>query len=111
VNDSNYQKSFLGLPQGGIISPLLSNLYLHQFDIFMNHLIEKYSTFDKRVSKHNPLYSQLKKKIAKLSQIPNKNKEVREELAQLNAQFMKTPSMMRDSTTGTRVYYNRYADD
>jgi len=29
--------------EGGVLSPLLSNIYLHEFDIFMNSLIEKYS--------------------------------------------------------------------
>jgi retron-type reverse transcriptase len=74
----------LGVPQGGIISPVLSNIYLHEFDKFMEKLCQKYSDFSKRVSRHNPLYNKLKKE---------------ENLVILS----KTPSMVRDKTTGTRV--------
>lgn len=32
----------LGTPQGGILSPLLSNIYLHEFDMFMERLMEEF---------------------------------------------------------------------
>lgn len=32
MNDGNYQESNAGSPQGGVISPLLANIYLHYFD-------------------------------------------------------------------------------
>ena len=32
MNDGNYQESDTGSPQGGVISPLLANIYLHYFD-------------------------------------------------------------------------------
>jgi len=31
------------MPQGGVLSPLLSNIYLHEFDLFMKDLMEKYT--------------------------------------------------------------------
>ena len=39
---TQFKHSILGLPQGGIISPLLSNLYLTPFDNFMSELSNKY---------------------------------------------------------------------
>lgn len=32
MDDGNYQKSILGTPQGGILSPLLANIYLNELD-------------------------------------------------------------------------------
>jgi retron-type reverse transcriptase len=43
VNDGKFTKSHLGMPQGGVLSPLLSNIYLHEFDLFMKDLMEKYT--------------------------------------------------------------------
>lgn len=79
-------KNNLGVPQGGIISPILSNIYLHEFDKFMEEIISKYSTPGELVSWHNPVYAG-------------------------NEDLKKEPSMIRDETTGTRVRYNRYADN
>ena len=36
LEDGHYSESTLGAPQGGVISPLLSNIYLNYFDIYWN---------------------------------------------------------------------------
>lgn len=112
VNNGKYEESNLGVPQGGILSPLLSNIYLHEFDEFMEDIIKKYSN-DRRVSKANPEYLKLKRKISKLDKL--KLKEMDEitwrTLKNLRKQLEKLPSAIRTEETGTRIYYNRYADD
>jgi group II intron reverse transcriptase/maturase len=111
VNDGKFTRTNLGVPQGGVLSPLLSNIYLHEFDIFMNSLIEKYSNWDKRVSKANPTYIRQRKIISRLEEIEDPEEATKKVLLDLKASFIKTPSVIRDDSTATRLYYNRYADD
>jgi retron-type reverse transcriptase len=93
VNDGQYAKS----EKGGVLSPLLSNLYLHDFDVFMDKLCDIYTT-DTKVSKVNPEYSRIKRLIGRSTK-------------EAKALLLKIPLNIRDDTTGTRVYYNRYADN
>lgn len=113
VNDGKYEKSFLGVPQGGVVSPLLSNLYLHELDLFMEEIIKKYSTPEKRVSMHNPRYARLTKQIKTLVGLSKAKRDAEQKLESktLQDELRRTPSMIRTPNTGTRVYYNRYADD
>lgn len=36
LEDNRYSESTVGVPQGGVVSPLLSNIYLNYFDIYWN---------------------------------------------------------------------------
>lgn len=115
VNDGNFVKNNIGVPQGGVLSPLLSNIYLHEFDQFMLTLQEKYTDFSNRVSKHNIEYNRLKSQLKKLkSNEPSSTEEKSQRNAEIKRLSQKkkfTPSVIRDDSTGTRLYYNRYADD
>lgn len=112
VNNGTFKRNNLGLPQGGVLSPLLSNIYLYELDKFMNDIIKKYSDpLKKRVSKTNPIYSKMKRRLNKME---NKNKistHEKEEIKEIKRKLIKTPSVVRDDTTAKRIYYNRYADD
>lgn len=114
VNDGKYQRSELGVPQGGVLSPLLSNIYLHEFDLFMKDLCEKYTTTGEKVSKANLKSAKLYGKIRKLTEKAKSKKlniSEKEELKKLREKYRRTPTVIRNDETGTRVYYNRYADD
>ena len=43
VEEWQYHKTYSGTPQGGIVSPILANIYLHEFDEFME---QKKQEFD-----------------------------------------------------------------
>jgi group II intron reverse transcriptase/maturase len=51
------EPSHRGVPQGGILSPILANIVLHQLDLYMRNLI---LTFEKGVKRRqNPAYSRI----------------------------------------------------
>ena len=54
IESGKQKDSHLGVPQGGVLSPLLSNIYLNEFDEFMNSKIEELSSKGRLISKVNP---------------------------------------------------------
>jgi group II intron reverse transcriptase/maturase len=104
IEDWHYYQTYSGTPQGGIISPLLANIYLHQFDDFMEDLTKEYQTPNK-TRKINPEYNRYSRLIAQARQ-----KEDNQEAARLAKAKRKLP--VRDAMdTFIRIKYVRYADD
>ena len=69
VDKKNYSfvKGTLGVPQGGIISPLLSNLVLHELDLYITNLMEERKRKNEGISPNllNPAYTLLSRSLAK----------------------------------------------
>jgi group II intron reverse transcriptase/maturase len=111
VEKGNYFDSPLGVPQGGIVSPILSNIYLHELDIW----IEKYTDqtlryYIKSISKVNPKIVKYSTKLSELGAQYHlyKDKEILKEIKALRKERNDIPSRIR---TGVRIKYTRYADD
>lgn len=102
--------TFSGVPQGGIVSPVLSNIYLNEFDSYMMNLIDEYSTKDKYISKVNPSIVKYSEKLSTLNDEFQKSKckNLLKEIRKLREERNSLPSRIR---VGTRVRYVRYADD
>lgn len=111
VEDFQYHTTISGTPQGGIISPILANIYLHELDRKVMELKEK---FDKQSTRHQtPEYLRLAKRRQTLQKKINRVKGEERELAikeykAVCSQKLKTPARMSDDK---KLVYCRYADD
>lgn len=90
-------ESFSGTPQGGILSPLLANIYLHELDSFIKEITPEYqgSNQEKII---NPEYRRLMTKSLK-SYNPKKARKLRV-----------SRTIPKDPDFG-HIRYVRYADD
>lgn len=57
MEDWKKYETYSGTPQGGILSPILANIYLNEFDKFIERICEQYSYGELR--RRNPEYNKL----------------------------------------------------
>ena len=104
MEDCSFKESELGSPQGGVLSPLLANIYLNELDRFVGGLMAEYERGEKR--KVNPEYAKLESKRRYAL------KTGRTEDAEALTKAMKrTPTTDAMDDSVVRVRYVRYADD
>ena len=114
----SYHRTYSGTPQGGIISPLFANIFLHQLDEFLdNELKSNILQTNKDVKvRRNPDYYVIDDKITKLRRkLKGKRtvdrRSVIEQIQELEKQRRRIPVYAKDKRHPGKLWYTRYADD
>src|SRR6266446_3349721 len=105
LEDWTFNQTLSGVPQGSIVSPVLSNILLDKLDTFVETvLIPQYTNGEKR--RLNKQYQRL------MSRAQRRFKNGQEEAAQrLRKQAQRLPAYDIDDPNYRRLKYCRYADD
>lgn len=115
IEDWVYHKTYSGTPQGGIISPILANIYLDKLDKYMQEYIQKVNKGKDR--KRNPEYRKLETKrrnlVEKLKKAESKADKdiILAEIRQVEMERRDVPYSLPMDESYKRMQYVRYADD
>lgn len=115
IEDWTFHKTYSGTPQGGIISPILANIYLDKLDKFMKTLIENFDKGERR--KHNPESSRLGTRrwraVSKLKTIVDEEerKKIINQIKEIDKEKIKFHFGDEMDGNYKRLKYVRYADD
>jgi group II intron reverse transcriptase/maturase len=105
LEDWKWGATLSGAPQGGVASPILSSIYLHKLDQFVETvLIPEHTRGDRRA--RNPAYLDLQNQLAKA-----RRRGDRPLARTLRRRMVSLPSADPDDPDYRRLRYCRYADD
>lgn len=111
LEDWQYHKTYSGTPQGGILSPLLANIYLHELDKFVMKLKEEFDTpsENQKTPEYRKLHNELKRISWRLKKVSGEERtQLLEEYRIKRKKLMTIPCTAQ---TDKKLRYIRYADD
>jgi group II intron reverse transcriptase/maturase len=105
LEDWTWGATLSGAPQGGVVSPVLSNIYLHKLDEFVETvLIPAHTRGQRRII--NPAYQETANALGRA-----RRRGDRAQARELLRRMRSMPSKDQRDPGYRRLYYTRYADD
>lgn len=115
MEDWTYNNTYSGTPQGGIISPILANIYLNELDNKVKEIKERFeqsnSTKRPRPNKEYHSIANRCTVISKKISLMPLGDERDAAIAELKELKQKMLSLPRSAYTDKGIHYVRYADD
>ena len=105
LEDWKWNATLSGAPQGGVVSPVLSNIYLHKLDQFVETVLIPQYTQGKR-RRMNPAYNKANKAM-----VQGRKEGDRAKVCELRRQLRRLPVHDPYDPGYGRLRYSRYADD
>ena len=115
VENWKYNRTYSGTPQGGIVSPILANIYLDQFDKYMKEYAQAFDKGEKRRTRkeYNSLNAStvsLRKKWREETDKSVKS-QLLDKLKRMQEEKLAMPCSDEMDENFRRLKYIRYADD
>jgi group II intron reverse transcriptase/maturase len=118
IEDWRFHDTYSGTPQGGVVSPILANIYLHELDEFVASMRAKFEHGSRRAEnrEYKNLCETIKRRMKQVDALklsgdqPALEAKMRE-IAALDQQRKKLRSSDPMDANYRRLVYIRYADD
>ena len=118
MEDFTFHKTYSGTPQGGIVSPILANIYLHELDEKVKEIAQAYDKGKDR--RRHPEYRQIEGKLYRMRKRIDKTRsegdimrtnELMKEYRKIRLTYGNAQAKDQMDPEFKRLNYNRYADD